>query len=140
MSTEKADKRYVLDSFALLAYLGDEVGADAVRRVLEKSAGREDSVFLSVINYGECLYIIERERGVKEAHKAIAAIGQLPVCLVPAGMDETLEAAHIKANCKVSYADAFAIGLARMKGATVVTGDREFHAVEGLVDILWLKR
>ncbi len=140
MSAEKADKRYVLDSFALLAYLEDEVGADAVRRVLEKHSKDGERIFMSVINYGECLHIIERERGVKEAHRAIAAIGQLPVCLVAAGMEETLEAAHIKANYKVSYADAFAIGLARMKDATVLTGDPEFCAVEELVDILWLER
>lgn len=52
--------------------------------------------------------------------------------------DDVLEAARIKALHPLSYADAFAVATAARFGATVVTGDREFEAVEGIVPIEWL--
>ncbi len=131
---------YVLDSFALLAYLTDERGAGLVREVLEHGQRQTGRVRLSVINLGECVYIIEREQGLAAAHKAIAAIEQLPVDVPAADRVRTFAAAHIKAHYKVSFADAFAIALAQESAATVVTGDPEFKAVEKLIPILWLPR
>ena len=131
---------YVLDSFALLAYLEDERGAGLVREVLEHGQIHAGSVRLSVINLGECLYIIEREQGLEEAHKAIAAIEQLPIEVALADRSRTFAAAHIKAHYKVSLADAFAIALAQESAATVVTGDPEFKEVEKLISVLWLPR
>ena len=131
---------YVLDSFAVLAYLGNEPGADNVRAVIEHGRAKFGRIFMSTINLGECLYIIERERGLESAHEAIAAMDQLPVEIVAADREETFAAAHIKAHYRVSFADAFAIALAQDKKAAVVTGDPEFTQVESLVPIHWLKR
>ena len=131
---------YVLDSFALLAYLADERGAGIVREVLEYGQKHAGSVRISVINLGESVYIVERERGLTEAHKAIAAIEQLPIVVVPADRAQTFAAAHIKAHYKVSFADAFAVALAQESSASVVTGDPEFKEVERLIPILWLPR
>ena len=39
-----------------------------------------------------------------------------------------------------SYADAFAVALAQMKQAAVVTGDPDFRKFEGLVPIEWLSQ
>jgi ribonuclease VapC len=131
---------YVLDSFALLAYLEDERGAGLVREVLEHGQRHAGRVRLSVVNLGECVYTIERERGLAEAHKAIAAIDQLSVAVAAADRARTFAAAHIKAHYKVSFADAFAIALAQESAATVVTGDPEFKEVEKLIPVLWLPR
>ena len=131
---------YVLDSFALLAYLEDERGAGLVREVLEYGQKHAGSVRLSVINLGECLYIIEREQGLDAAHKALAAIEQLSIEVATVDRAQTFAAAHIKAHYKVSFADAFAIALALESAATVVTGDPEFKEVEKLISVLWLPR
>jgi predicted nucleic acid-binding protein len=131
---------YVLDSFALLAYLADEEGANLVREVLEHGQRHAGSVRLSVINLGECLYIIEREQGLTAAHKAVAAIEQLSIEVAVADRARTFAAAHIKARYRVSYADAFAIALAQESVAAVVTGDPEFKEVERLMPVLWLPR
>ena len=131
---------YVLDSFALLAYLANERGAGIVREVLEYGQKHARSVRISVINLGESVYIVEREQGLTEAHKAIAAIEQLPVVVVSADRAQTFAAAHIKAHYKVSFADAFAVALAQESTASVVTGDPEFKEVEELVPVLWLPR
>lgn len=53
--------RYVLDSSALLAFLRDEPGAQTVEDVLVQEAAE---VFMSVINLGKVVYIVQR-RSVK---------------------------------------------------------------------------
>ncbi|NUM62341.1 MAG: PIN domain-containing protein, partial [Ignavibacteriaceae bacterium] len=50
----------------------------------------------------------------------------------------TLQAAQYKAYHKVSYADAFAAALAKMKKAQLVTGDREFKVLEREIKINWI--
>jgi len=130
--------RYVLDSFAVLAYLEDETGAGRVSAVLESARQNRASVWMSIVNYGEVVYITEREQGLFAAQRAIAAMDQLPMSVVDADRKLTLSAARVKAHHGISYADAFAIALAQAKQAAVLTGDPEFRKVETLVAIDWL--
>lgn len=129
---------YVLDSYALLAYVGAEDGQQRVRGLLMKAVEGSATLYLTVINYGEVLYIVERERGLTAAQKTIAAVDQLPIQVVEADRELTFGAAHIKAQFPLAYADCFAVALAREMGATVVTGDPEFRSVVGLVSMEWL--
>ena len=130
--------RYVLDSFALLVYLEAEPGWLRVKTVLAEAAQNRAEVYLSIINYGEVIYITERERGLPTAHEVIATLDRLSIMLVQADRQLTLAAAHIKAHHPISYADAFALALAQLKGATLLTGDPEFRKVEHLANIEWL--
>ncbi|MCJ7622486.1 MAG: type II toxin-antitoxin system VapC family toxin [Anaerolineaceae bacterium] len=129
---------YVLDSFAFLAYLEDESGKSTVVYVLDDAQEGKCRVLLSVINLGEVICIVERERGVNEAREVLAAIDQLPIDILPAPRDAVLAAAHIKANYRVSYADAFAVGAAQEHQGVIITGDPEFKAVESLITVNWL--
>lgn len=129
---------YVLDSFAFLAYLEDESGKSTVVEILGDAQEGKCQVLLSVINLGEIVYIVERERGVNEAREVLAAIDQLPIDIHPAPRDAVLAAAHIKANYRVSYADAFAVAAAQEHQGTIITGDPEFKAVESLIAVKWL--
>ncbi|MBI4585845.1 MAG: type II toxin-antitoxin system VapC family toxin [Planctomycetes bacterium] len=133
---------YVLDSFALLAYLEGEVGMARVREVLEGAEAGEHNLYLSLINLGEVLYITEREKGLVQAHKTLAAIDQLPVKIVDVSRSTVLAAAHIKAHHPISYADAFAVVTARDYDGIIITGDPELKAVaaEKIVIIDWLPR
>ncbi|MEX2146358.1 MAG: type II toxin-antitoxin system VapC family toxin [Candidatus Rokuibacteriota bacterium] len=133
---------YVLDSFALLAYLDGEAGMPRVRAVLEGAEARRHAVYLSLINLGEALYITERERGLVAARRALGAVDELPLELVEVSRATILEAAHIKARFRIAYADAFAVIAARAYRGTVVTGDPEFRplADAGLVTVEWLPR
>jgi len=130
--------RYILDSFAVLAYLEDEAGADRVHAVLAVAQQGLVSVWMSIVNYGEVIYITEREQGLFAAQRAIAAMDQLPMSVVDADRRLTLAAAKIKAHHGISYADAFAVALAQVKQAAVLTGDPEFCKAEALVAIDWL--
>lgn len=131
---------FVLDSFALLAYLGGEAGRGRVEQVLEEAGQARCRVLLSLINLGEVLYIVEREACLAQAQAVLAAIEQLPIEILPASREAVLAAAHIKANYKVTYADAFAIAAAQALDGCVLTGDPEFQIVEGFVRVEWLDR
>jgi predicted nucleic acid-binding protein len=133
---------YVLDSFALLAYLEGEAGMPRVRSVLGGAEARRYRVYLSLINLGEALYITERERGPIEARRALGAIDQLPLEIVDVSRSTVLAAAHIKAQFPISYADAFAVVAAQHRGGAVMTGDPEFRplAAAGVVAVEWLPR
>lgn len=136
MKTEPG--HYVLDSYALLAHFEGEAGTGQVKGVLELAQQGQATVYLSIINYGEVVYITEREQGLFAAQRVIAALDQLPVTIVEADKQLTLAAAHVKAHHSISYADAFAIALAQTKQATVLTSDPEFSKVAHLVAVSWL--
>jgi ribonuclease VapC len=136
MPAERA--RYVLDSYALLAYLEAETGYQQVKEILAQAHRCEVDVLMCVVNYGEVLYITEREQGLSAARKAIAAIDQLPIVICDANRSLTFSAAHIKAHYPLSYADTFVVALAQAHHAWVLTGDSEFRGVDGLVYVEWL--
>lgn len=131
-------KVFILDSYALLAYLQAEQGGEAVRDILQKAQAKEASALLSVINLGEIYYIVYRKLGAETARTVVEDISGLPVDLVDAGKARVLAAAEIKAQHPLSYADAFAAAAAMEFSATIVSGDQEFKAVEPYVSILWL--
>ncbi len=133
---------YVLDSFALLAYLEGEAGMPRVRSVLEGAGTQRHTVYLTLINLGEALYVTERGRGLVEARRTLGAVDQLPLEIVGVSRATVLAAAHIKARFPISYADAFAVVTAQDHGGVVMTGDREFKplAAAGVVAVEWLPR
>lgn len=129
---------YVLDSFALLAHFQAEVGGPRVRGVLAQADRKQAEVYLSIINYGEAIYITEREHSLTAAQSLIAAVDQLPIIVVEADRKLVFAAAHLKAHYSISYADAFALALTQQQQAVLLTGDPEFREVESLVTIEWL--
>lgn len=130
---------FVLDTFALLAYLQDEAGASRVESLLVKAAKGNCRLFVSIINLGEMLYITERRGGVSKAQDALALIRQLPIEILPADEQSVFSAAHIKAGHALSYADAFSVAVAIQKDAVILTSDPEFDSVASLVVVEWLK-
>jgi len=121
-----------------MAFLRDEPGGPKVRELLQAAAQDEIQLHLSLINYGEVLYLVERRWGEIELRKVIARLDELPIRVMPIDRPMTFTAAHVKAHHHLSYADAFAVALAQQFDATVVTGDPEFKNVEELVHIEWL--
>jgi predicted nucleic acid-binding protein len=130
----------VLDSYALLAYLEGEKARPRVKDLLQRAASGECSLYLSLINLGEVLFITERERDRVSALRVLAAIDQLPIHISPVSRATALAAAHIKANYAISYADAFAVVTAQEYDGALITGDPEFRAVaaDRLIAVEWL--
>lgn len=130
---------FVLDSFALLAYLQDEPVAPRIEKLLENARKEKSRLLLSIINLGELLYITERRGGIARAQDTLALIRQLPIEIMPADEQTVFAAAHIKANHAISYADAFVVATAIQADAAILTGDPEFQTVETLVQVEWLE-
>ena len=131
-------KRYVLDSYSLLAYAENEKGVDEVGDILKKALNGQAELFLCVINWGEMYYLASREGGKERAELYKNIYARYPITIVEANKELTLQAAQYKAVYKISYADAFAAALAKMKKATLVTGDKEFKTLEIEIKINWL--
>ncbi|GFP25261.1 hypothetical protein HKBW3S43_01181 [Candidatus Hakubella thermalkaliphila] len=136
----KEIKRYVLDSYAILAYLQEETGHEKVLAMLEEAREGQSRLLINVINLGEILYIVEREKGLPKAQEILACMDELPIEVVDVDRTLTLAAAHLKAQHSLAYADCFAAGLAQLKEAVLVSGDPELEQVESLVTIEWLPR
>jgi len=128
---------FVLDAFAMLAYLQGESNGLRVLGIFQSGS---QNIYMSLINVGEVLYITERKQGIRKAQEVLASIRQLPIELLPVDEQTIFAAAHIKANYTVSYADSFAIVAAQTVGGMLMTGDPEFGAVEELVNIEWLQK
>lgn len=131
----------VLDSWALIAFFEDEPAAEEVESLLVKAETGRHKLLLSLISWGEVYYNTMREASQEAAEQKAREIAGLAIELV--GVDENLglvrQAAIYKATRKMSYADAFAAALARIRNAELVTGDREFRLVEDEIKIDWLR-
>lgn len=132
--------RYVLDSHAVIAFLEGEQGKEHVHKLFQAATAEKCALFISVINYGEIIYLAERERGLAKAQEVIARLDELPLNIVDADRAHTVAAAHLKAGYPVAYADCFAAALALLLDAPLVTGDPEFKLLEsaGAISIDWL--
>jgi ribonuclease VapC len=131
---------YVIDTHAILAYLRLESGADRVLALFHDVQQGTHTCVVSVINLGEVLYILERREGTLGVQAFLATLSSLPITVADATWQRVQAAAHVKATYPVSYADAFAVGLAQENGSTILTGDPEFRAVEHFVRVEWLRR
>lgn len=131
-------KTIVLDSYALLAYFEKEAGWNDVARLLADAAAERCALRCSIVNWGEVLYITERVYGVEKANEVEVVMDDLPVEWVDADRALTREAARLKVDGGLAYADCFAAALALVADGEVVTGDPEFAAVEGQVAVRWL--
>lgn len=131
----------VLDSWALIAFFENEPAAVAVERILQQAVKGSHELLLSVINWGEVYYSIMRADSPAAAERCARAIAAMPITIVGVSDDLTLvkEAALLKGARRMSFADCFAAALAKAYDAELVTGDREFRAVEGTVKIHWLQ-
>jgi len=132
-------KKYVMDSFAMIAFFEDEPGAERVALILKSIMARKAKAYMSVINCGEIYYNILREQGVETAEKVIGQLKQYPIEIVDADQKLTYEAAKLKGSYKIAYADCFAAALSYRLNAVVVTGDPEFKKLGDKYSIQWLK-
>ena len=128
----------VLDSYALLALLRDEPGAEIVAGLLERAGQQNRSVHMTEVNYAEVQYTIRRKDGETVWASVAGELLAAPIEFHAADRRLADVAAGFKARFKISLADAFAAALAKERKAELVTGDLEFRALEKEIKIRWL--
>ena len=122
-------RQYVMDAYALLAFLGGEVGADVVQARLS-----EPDTLSSVhaVNLCEVFYQSLRDTDRATAEQGIADLLALGL-VVREDLDTAFwqQVGEFKVNPgRLSLADCFALALAQREGATLVTTDHhEFDRV-----------
>jgi len=128
----------VLDAHGLLVFLEKEAGYEKVEQSFVAAVEKDKSLLMASVNFGEVYYIVLRECGQDKAREIEKIIRTLPVEIIDVDMQLAREAARFKANHKMSYADCFAAALAKLHKGEVITGDKEFKAVENEIKIAWL--
>ncbi len=130
----------VLDSWVLMAFFNDEPAAEEVEKLLVKADSGAYQLLMTVVNWGEIYYSIMRATSQELAEHHAREIHGMHIELVPVREDLALvrQAAIFKASRRLGYADAFAAGLAKLRNAELITGDRDFKAVEDEIKIAWL--
>ena len=131
-------KRYVLDSYAMIAYFEDEPGADRVAQILRQLIQGKAKGYMSVVNWGEVYYNTMREEGVAEAEKVILQLDKFPIQIIEVNRDFAYEAAKLKGKYRIAYADCFAVTLSVKLNASLVTGDSEFKKLKERISIQWI--
>ena len=128
----------VLDAYALMVFFEDEPGADLVRGLLLKAEESDLKLLMSVVNLGEVWYSIARSTSPETADQTINEINGMAIELVDADWPLTHQAAIYKAKGNIAFGDCFAAALAKNRKAELITGDKEFKALEGEIKITWL--
>lgn len=131
-------KEYVLDSNAVLRYLGVSTGrgTDKVRALFVQAERGQARLSMSVINLGEVLYVLLKHVDGQRARHYVQVI-QNAVTMVEADAAQALSAAEMKHRYKLGYADSFAATLAVARRATLVSADPAFEKVGN--SLKWLR-
>ena len=133
-------KAIVFDSWAVLAYLQGESASEHLADVVADALHGEIPILMSVVNVGEVWYILAREVSADEADKSVASLRSWGTQFVDIDWSLAHEAAVLKSRFKISYADAFAAALAKLRRADLVTGDPEFEPLVDYTRIHWLRQ
>lgn len=123
----------VLDASALLAYLFEEPGADAVADVL-------DSACISSVNLSEVATRVARN-GLPPNEFA-GDIGDLMLEVVPFLAEDALNAASLEPETRplgLSLGDRACIALGSVRGKPVYTADRAWSRLDVGVDIIVIR-
>ena len=134
----KAVKTHVLAASTLMTFCEDRPGAETIEGLLAKAAEIKHPLLMSVVNWGEVYYSVWRARGEKQAREKLKEIAQLPIEIVGVDIELARMAATLKAKHRLPYADCFAGALAQARKAALVTTDRDFELLGGLVKTVWL--
>ena len=136
----ESKERYILDAYAMIAYLGDEPGAEAIETLLLKARDGKAELFASWVSICEVYYMAQKRSSLESAQAALAAVKSWPIGITPAGEKESLAAGDFKARYRISLGDSYVLGTAKVHRLTAVTGDPEFKPLEkaGEINIFWL--
>ena len=128
----------ILDSSAVLAYFEGEEGGKHVTSLLKEGSEKEKNLLISVVNWGEVLYVVETRYGKGRRDEIEHIMSQMHLEVIDVGKDLAREAAQIKASRKLPYADCFAAALTRTRKGVLVTTDKDFKVVDAEINIEWL--
>jgi predicted nucleic acid-binding protein len=126
-----ANRSFVLDTSALIAFIEEEEGAERVRQVI-----CEETIIIPWICLLEVVYVTRRELGETEARLRYALLKALDAIFIWQ-TDETilLTAARLKADKRLSLADAVIAAIAVQQAGILLHKDPEYATLEDLLEM-----
>ncbi len=124
----------VLDASALLAYLLDEPGADAVERALTADAS------IGTVNLAEVLSKLADAD--QDPAEAMERIGLLPLDVIPFDQVLAVETAYLRpltARAGLSLGDRACLALARSRRLNVLTADAALEGAAPNVQVVLIR-
>ncbi len=131
-------RRYILDSFSLIAFFERDKGYEIVLDLFDEAINGKVELLMNIINWGEVYYIILREQGSEKADLFEANYEKLPIESIDPNISLVKKASIYKAHNPLSYADCIAAATTDIHKGILVTGDKEFKQLEKDLDIEWL--
>jgi len=116
---------------------GARPASDHVQRLLAEAETGQLRLLMSAINVGEVYYFLRKHHNQTLAESWREASRTLPVTIEVPTSDDIWNAATLKSQFPIAYADAFATALAQKYNCPLVTGDTELRNVDQL-EIDWL--
>ena len=129
---------YVLDTSAVLAFIRNEQGSDTVQKILSDAARQKAHVYVSFMTFTEVYYMIWRHKGEEAGKDVMGLMNTMSLDLVHSNNQLSLSAGRIKANYKLSLADAFVVATAIDKRAILVHKDPELEPMIKYVQTIQL--
>ncbi len=132
----RIDKKYFLDTSALLALWNAEKGAEIVERILNQSFQKGLNVLVSFMTHMEAYYRLWRSCNQGVARDFYLRLKTLPITRIDFDENILLKASELKATKSLSVADSWIIASAISHQAVLVHKDPEFEQVKDLIQ-LW---
>ena len=133
-------KTRVLDSWPIVEWIkGRQPATNRVATLLAESEGGAARLFMSAINVGEVFYYLRKQHSEelsewwRESSRALPATIEVPTA------DDIWDAALLKGQYPIAYADAFAAALALKHRCPLLTGDPELRSIADL-ELDWIGR
>lgn len=130
------NKDFIFDTSALLTLILDERGSDTVQKIIAQAKTRSVTIFISFVTIAELYYRVFRNEGEDAANEVIALVRSLPVSVIQSNDILNLSAGRIKAQHKLSVADAFIAATALLQNATLVHKDPEFDSLSKEISMM----
>ena len=83
----KKAKAYVLDTWAVIAYLEDEPSGEQVEDLIATAHEEQIPIYMSVINVGEVWYTMAREASEEDANDSVKSLRDLRIQFVDVDLD-----------------------------------------------------
>ncbi|MBV9504541.1 MAG: PIN domain-containing protein [Acidobacteriia bacterium] len=126
-------KTRVLDSWAILEWMnGRQPASVLVDKLFSDSEQGRGALLMSAINVGETYYFLRKKHSEPLAESWRRSSQTFPLTIHVPSAQDIWNAAVLKAQFPISYADAFAAALALEHEWPLVTGDPEFRSVARL--------
>ena len=126
-------KAFLLDTSAFLTLTDREPGVDRVRHLLKAARRGELRLHACFVSLTETQYILTYDLGADRAKRILAAIKKFPIQWLHSDDALCASAAEIKAQHKLSFADAFIAAAAQRLGAVLVHKDPELATLGNFI-------